>query len=93
MSFALRAAGLLKTPLDSGSFMSWGLRRQGRLDHGLHEPRATPTPSSPGLRLDTSTAGVSRVGKVARSALESGPRWRPVLRSPRGFVRRHPLSF
>ena len=38
VSFALRAAGLLKTPLDSGSFMRWGLARQGRLDHGLHEP-------------------------------------------------------
>jgi len=26
-------------------------------------------------------------------ARESGPRWRPVLRSPRGYVRRHPISF
>ena len=46
-----------------------------------------------GLRLDTSAAGVSRVGRTAASARESGPRWRPVLRSPRGYVRRHPVSF
>ena len=39
VSFALHAAGLLKTPLDSGSFMRWGAQRQGRLDHRLHEPR------------------------------------------------------
>jgi hypothetical protein len=24
---------------------------------------------------------------------ESGPRWRPMPRSARGFVKRHPLSF
>ena len=38
VSFALKAAGLLKTPLDSGSFMKWGAQGQGRLDHRLHEP-------------------------------------------------------
>ena len=38
VSFALHAAGLLKTPLDSGRFMRWGRCRQGPLDHGHHEP-------------------------------------------------------
>jgi hypothetical protein len=92
VSFALRAAGLLKTPLDSGSFMSWGLAGKGDWITVYTNPGHAYAVIA-GLRLDTSTAGVSRVGKVARSALESGPRWRPVLRSPRGFVRRHPLSF
>ena len=30
---------------------------------------------------------------IAASAFEPGPRWRPMRRSPRGFVRRHPVSF
>jgi hypothetical protein len=46
-----------------------------------------------GLRLDTSVAGMSRTKGVAASAFESGPRWRPMGRSPRGFVKRHPVSF
>jgi hypothetical protein len=92
ISFALRAAGLLKTPLDSGSFMSWGEAGLGEWITIYTNPGHAYVVIA-GLRLDTSTAGVSRVGRVARSALESGPRWRPVLRSPRGYVRRHPLSF
>ena len=38
-------------------------------------------------------AGMARTKSVAASALESGPRWRPMKRSARGFVKRHPLSF
>ena len=47
-----------------------------------------------GLRLDTSVAGMSRTRKTkaAVKAFESGPRWRPMARSRRGFVKRHPLS-
>ena len=54
VSFALKAAGLLDAPLDSGSFMKWGEKRQGRLDHRLHEPGPRLRRRSPGLRLDTS---------------------------------------
>ena len=36
---------------------------------------------------------MSRTRKIAASAFESGPRWRPMGRSPQGFVKRHPLSF
>ena len=48
-----------------------------------------------GLRLDTSVAGMSRTRKTkaAVKAFESGPRWRPMPRSGRGFVKRHPTSF
>jgi hypothetical protein len=92
VSFALRAAGLLETPLDSRSFMAWAEAGRGRWITVYTNPGHAYAVIA-GLRLDTSTAGVSRVGRVARSALESGPRWRPVLRSPRGFIRRHPLSF
>ena len=38
-----------------------------------------------GLRLDTSAAGDPAGGK--------GPRWRPVLRSTKGFTARHPVGF
>ncbi len=43
VSFALKAAGLLKTPLDSGSFMKWGEQRQGRAGSRSSRTRATPT--------------------------------------------------
>jgi len=47
-----------------------------------------------GLRLDTSSYGVSsaRRGKIARSAYEPGPRWRPGKRPRSGFVARHPAG-
>ena len=43
------AAGFLKSPLDSGSFMKLGPQGQGPLDHRLHEPR-------PRLRRDRRAA-------------------------------------
>ena len=39
VSFAMHGAGLLATPRDSSSFMRYGARGQGPVDHGLHEPR------------------------------------------------------
>ena len=92
VSFALAAADLLETPLDSGSFMSWGAAGMGDWITVYTNPGHAYVVIA-GLRLDTSTAGVSRVGRVRAGARESGPRWRPVLRSPRGYVRRHPISF
>jgi hypothetical protein len=44
-----------------------------------------------GLRLDTSTGGVTS-SRIARTA-ERGPRWRIALRNARGFMARHPLGF
>jgi hypothetical protein len=93
VSFALRAAGMLKAPLDSGSFMRWGEKGKGEWITIYTNPGHAYVVIA-GLRLDTSVAGVSRAAKrVSASAFERGPRWRPTLRSPRGFVRRHPLSF
>jgi hypothetical protein len=93
VSFALNAAGLLETPLDSGSFMSWGAAGAGDWITVYTNPGHAYVVIA-GLRLDTSVAGMSR-GKmdVAASAFESGPRWRPMPRPARGFVKRHPLSF
>jgi hypothetical protein len=92
VSFALHAAGLLKAPLDSGSFMRWGRHGRGAWITVFTNPGHAYAKIA-GLRLDTSVAGMSRTKGVAASAFESGPRWRPMGRSPRGFVKRHPVSF
>jgi hypothetical protein len=93
VSFALSAGGLVATPLDSSSFMAWGERGAGAWITVYTNPGHAYVVIA-GLRLDTSTAGVSRAaGRGTRAALESGPRWRPALRSPRRYAKRHPLSF
>jgi hypothetical protein len=92
VSFALHAAGLLKVPLDSGSFMNWGRRGKGAWITVFTNPGHAYAKIA-GLRLDTSVAGMSRTHAFAASVFESGPRWRPMERSPLGFVRRHPVSF
>jgi hypothetical protein len=92
VSFALHAAGLLKAPLDSSSLMSWGERGKGAWITVFTNPGHAYVKIA-GLRLDTSVAGMTRSGAYAASAFERGPRWRPMGRSPRGFAKRHPLSF
>jgi hypothetical protein len=84
VSFALHGANLLRTPLDSGSFMRWGLAGDGSWFTVYTNPGHAFAVIA-GLRLDTSPAG-------DRGGLR-GPRWRPVLRSTRGFKARHPLGF
>ena len=84
VSFALHGAGLLRSPLDSGSFMRWGLAGKGTWFTIYTNPGHAFAVIA-GLRLDTSAAGDP-------SGLK-GPRWRPVLRSTRGFRARHPLGF
>ena len=77
VSFALAAAGFLKGPLDSTSFMSWGKSGPGKwvtifANHG-HAWMIVA-----GLRFDTSGL---RIG---------GSRWTAQTRSTAGFVLRHP---
>ena len=93
VSFVLHAAGLLKAPLDSGRFMKWGMAGKGEWITVFTNPGHAYVKIA-GLRLDTSVAGMSRPRRaVASSAFERGPRWRPMGRSPVGFVKRHALSF
>ena len=80
VSYALIKAGLLTSPLVSGTFARWGASGAGRWvtiyahkDHVYMEVA--------GLRLDTSAMGDPRGG--------SGPRWRPVIGHRRGFRTRH----
>jgi hypothetical protein len=94
VSYALHHAGLLKTPLHSGAFMSWAQRGRGQWITVFTNPGHAYAVIA-GLRLDTSSYGISTRGaarRVARSAFERGPRWRPGARPARGFRARHPLG-
>jgi cell wall-associated NlpC family hydrolase len=84
VSYALHGARLLRSPLDSGSFMRWGLAGKGTW-MTIWTNRGHAFLIIAGLRLDTSAAGDP-------SGLK-GPRWRPVARVTRGFVSRHPSGF
>lgn len=84
VSYALHGANMLKAPLDSGSFMRWGAKGPGTWFTIYTNPNHAFAIIA-GLRLDTSAAGDPSGAK--------GPRWRPVLRSTKGFTARHPLGF
>ena len=89
VSYALLAAKLLKSPLDSSSFLRWGLKGKGSWITVYTNPGHAFAVIA-GLRLDTSTGGIiSR--RITRTA-ERGPRWRVALRNTRGFKARHPLG-
>jgi hypothetical protein len=84
VSYALNAAGVLASPLDSGSFMRWGKRGKGDWITVFTNPGHAYVVIA-GLRLDTSSAGDTR-------SSSRGPRWRATGRPKRGFVRRHPAG-
>jgi hypothetical protein len=87
VSYALHGGGLLRSPLDSGSFMHWGGAGKGRwitvYANGGHAYAYIA-----GLRLDTGMRNNAR-----GAAPGSGPRWNYGARSNRGFVARHPVGF
>jgi hypothetical protein len=94
VSYALLHAGLLDSPLDSGSFMRWGAKGRGEwITVFTNTGHAYAVIA--GLRLDTSTYGVRarRASRnLAASVFERGPRWRPTKRKAQGFKKRHPLG-
>jgi len=93
VSYALRGGGMLDSPLDSGSFMSWGAAGAGQWITVYTNPGHAYVVIA-GLRLDTSSASSTRTNTARfKKALERGPRWRPTERSSRGFKRRHPVGF
>jgi hypothetical protein len=83
VSVALHGADMLDSPLDSGSMMRWGAAGAGQWIT-VYANAGHAYAVIAGLRLDTSAAGDP-------SGLK-GPRWRPVLRSSRGFKARHPVG-
>ena len=90
ISYALIGAGLLKSPLDSGSFMSWGKKGKGKwisvYAHGGHAYTVIA-----GLRLDTGSRDPD--GDRYGQAPGSGPRWNKTMRDPSGYRVRHPANF
>jgi hypothetical protein len=84
ISYALHGGGLLRSPLDSGAFMRWGERGPGQWITVYTNPGHAFAVIA-GLRLDTSAAG--------DPSGDRGPRWRPALRSTRGYRVRHPFGF
>jgi cell wall-associated NlpC family hydrolase len=84
VSYALHGGNLLDLPLDSAAFMKWGEKGPGAWITVYTNPGHAFAVIA-GLRLDTSSAGDAIGGK--------GPRWRPALRSAKGFTARHPLGF
>ena len=81
VSYALRGAGLVKSPLNSSGFMSWGRRGKGRWITVYTNPGHAYVVIA-GLRLDTSAADDPGGRK--------GPRWRPLRKSNSGFAARRP---
>ena len=92
VSYALHGGGLLSSPLDSSSFMRWGEKGPGTWITVYTNPGHAYAVLA-GLRLDTSTAGVTRHNTQNALAFQSGPRWRPALRDSRGYTQRHPLGY
>jgi cell wall-associated NlpC family hydrolase len=83
VSFALHGGNLLAAPRDSSSFLRYGARGKGQWVTVYTNPGHAFAVIA-GLRLDTSAAGDPAGG--------SGPRWRPNLRSTRGYKARHPVG-
>jgi hypothetical protein len=86
VSYALIKAGLLDSPLPSGSLMQWGARGRGKWITVRTNPGHAYVVIA-GLRLDTSAYAypTRRNRRIARSAFERGPRWRPTRRPWGGF--------
>jgi cell wall-associated NlpC family hydrolase len=80
VSYALHGADLLAAPLDSSEFEQWGAGGPGEWITVYTNPQHAYVDIA-GIRLDTSRAG--------DPGGQSGPRWRPLLTSNRGFLARH----
>jgi peptidoglycan hydrolase-like protein with peptidoglycan-binding domain len=77
ISFALHFAGLLRTPLDSSGFMSYGAPGRGR-HITIYANAGHAYMVVDGRRFDTSAVS------------ETGSRWTSTHRSSAGYVARHP---
>ena len=83
VSYALHGGGLLKRPLDSTGFMSWGQAGKGDWI-SVYANSGHAYAVIAGLRWDTSQAGAGG---------GDGPRWRARGRSSDGYTARHPAGF
>lgn len=83
VSYALAAAGLVRSPLSSRDLRSFGSRGCGKWIT-IYARNGHTFAVIAGLRLDT-TAWNESVGNWA-------PRWQTTFREPRGFQARHPVG-
>jgi hypothetical protein len=83
VSYALIRAGLLGSPLVSGSLAHWSAGGAGRWV-SVYANKGHVYMEVAGLRLDTSP-----VGDATR---RMGVRWRPLIGRRAGFAGRHPLG-
>lgn len=81
VSYVLIKAGLLRAPLASGGFASYGEAGPGRFITIWVKPGSHVFMTICGLRMDTSG-----------SVTGEGPRWRTQSRSMAGFIARHPAG-
>jgi peptidoglycan hydrolase CwlO-like protein len=80
VSYALHGGGLIDSPIDSGGFTAWGSPGAGSWISVFANSGHVYAVIA-GLRFDTSMTG------------GNGPRWSTAMRSPGGFVARHPDGF
>jgi hypothetical protein len=98
VSYALHGGGLLTSPLDSSSFMSWGARGPGSWITIYTNPGHAYMVVA-GLRFDTSmrtpiSAAARRSTTTARSSFTPlSSRWSSRMRPSTGYVVRHPVGF
>jgi hypothetical protein len=97
VSYVLHAAGLLDSPLPSGSFMNWGDKGLGRWIT-LYANGGHMYATIAGLRFDTSMRTViARKARVSRSGrrrvVVTSSRWSSTMRSGDGYSVRHPVGF
>ena len=85
VSYALGAAGLVKTPMPSSGFKNFGRRGQGKWIT-VYARNGHTFAVIAGLRLDTTPYNTQRYDS------SRAPRWQPTPRPPRGFEARHPAG-
>jgi hypothetical protein len=85
VSYALGAAGLVKSPMPSSGFKNFGKSGQGKWIT-VYARNGHTFAVIAGLRLDTTAWNTMRVERG------EAPRWRATPREPRGFVARHPAG-
>ena len=85
VSYALGAAGLVKTPMPSSGFKKFGTRGQGKWIT-VYARNGHTFAVIAGLRLDTTPYNTRRYDS------RRAPRWQATSRPPRGFEARHPAG-
>ena len=85
VSYALGAAGLIKSPMPSSGFRKFGARGAGKWIT-VYARNGHTFAVIAGLRLDTTPYNTERRGG------NRAPRWQATPRAPRGFEARHPAG-